>query len=232
MVRKGAVEMDTLVTIILGLAFLVIAIGIIYTVFTPSYADFSEFSCWTTNSIKASNLFFKKFLPSSCSMIEIEKPVDVQGLTELLRKTWWMYGQGENDFGWSDNEITVYSFTFAGTENSPYITYSNLLNYLLRHNLGDAVKDIKDSDYNYLQKGSEKQTLCYGNKIGGTSLNKNERYFIIFIDDSGLGDLGDKIAITKTPNLKQESMVICPSIVEDTAIVIKEGLEIEEIPTK
>lgn len=219
--KKGAIEMETLVKIILGLAFLVFFIGLIVVITSTDSGALSKFSCWLSNGLKSSNKLFQKQLPTTCMLFEPEEPAGMEEIAKMLTDTWWMFGKGGWDLGWTDNERAVFWFTSKENTN-----FTGIINYLLLHNEGRSVTEIADSDYNYLQKGSEKQTLCYGAKILEDNIPKlkaGTKYFIVFFDDSGLEERGDKVVITAKPQLKQEENYFCKSIVERSTIKISAG---------
>lgn len=216
--KRGALEWETIIKIALGLFFLVLAAGLIMLVVNFfGGKELGMWACWMSNGLKSSNFIFKSQLPTTCSLITPDEQMDRQGLVKIMKDTWWMYGKGDWDIGMTASEQTAFYFTAKED-----IDFKGLMNYLLATKDGQNVADIKDSDYNYLQKGSYLQTVCYGKSLslGGYKLKAGEKYFIMFFDSArlidttfaGLNDLGDKIAITAKPRLEDEEAYLCPSI--------------------
>jgi len=221
--KRGEISTEKLVGLVLLLAFLVIAAGIIYIVYDEVDATkMGQFSCWMSNGLKSGSGALGKLMPSTCSMTIMEEKAGMQDITKMLTDTWWMYHAGKIDLGSTAGEIVVFQFI-----SKEEITFEALVQRLVKFKGETKVTDLKDSDFNYLQEGSEGPTLCVGQPIKDNNwkLNKDQRYFIIYISTnrihpvtsiagikiSDLKDVGSKLVIASTPNLKQEKNYICPS---------------------
>ncbi len=232
MKKRGALSIEQLIGLILLLAFLVIASGIIFLTYEEfDSSKMSQFSCWMTNGLKSSNSFFKKVMPTTCSLEILEESQSKEEVANLLVDTWWMYHQGEIDVDWSASLTSVYSFKLKEE-----FTYDELLQHLIEHKGTSKVKKLEDSDFNYLQQGSEGPTLCIEASIfeGGMKLNKDQAYYILFFDSNrliqsplgeGIIDLGDKLIITPFLTLEEGGNYYCPSYGD-----LYKGIEIYDAP--
>ncbi|HII14979.1 MAG TPA: hypothetical protein HA362_01590 [Nanoarchaeota archaeon] len=223
--KRGAIETSTLVAMILLLAFLIIVATVIFANDISS-EDMKKFGCWASNGLKSSNIAFKKMLPTTCELINVEEPVDMPQLVSMMKDAWWMYGKGDWDFGIVKKEIPVYYFQVK--EDIPF---AKLIEYMVAHKDGDIAKGLEDSDYHSFQKGAEGQRLCTGRYVGNaeegeravlkkSTEDKPHFYFIMFWDDTsviGMGkEEGDKMVLAGKPQLKDEGKYYCWSIFDMT----------------
>lgn len=211
--KKGSIDIQVVVGVILLLAALVvIALIISSAVFGISSAELKKFSCWASNGMKSSNFVFKGQLPSTCEIINIEEPAGIEEIAKMMTDTWWMFGKGSWDFGNEDHEIVVFYF-----EAKEDITFDVLVDFLATTKDGKSVKDISGSDYNYIAKGSGDPTICTGKTLGNEgetpTMRKGQRYFITFWDDTNIlgqgKERGDKLVLAGKPQLGQEGAYYC-----------------------
>lgn len=207
------VSTNKLVGLVLLLVFLVVAIGIFLS-FSVSSTDLAKFGCWASNGIKSGSSIFGSLIPSACKLIPVEEKAAVEDITMMLTDTWWMYHQGNVNLGATASDNSVFKF-IAKDEMS----FEDITKRLIQYK-GDAkVTNLKDSDFNYLQEGSEGPTLCAGISIvkNNWKLNKDASYYINYFDSNriveilNVKDVGDKVVISSTPNIKQENNYYCPS---------------------
>lgn len=198
--KKGAgISTETTGKILLLLGFLVVAVLIIGA-FTGLFSgEGSERTvCYVSNGLISSNFFFKAVFPTACSTKIVIEPVDQAKLSGLLTDAWWMFGKGSFDLGNVGHE-TFTPFVFNVKEDIPV---AELYNYLVTHKGETLVSDRSKSDYDYLQKGSPGQTICFAKDMivenEQLKLSKDELYYINFFDDQKPHKCGDKILISKT----------------------------------
>ncbi len=213
--KKGAgLSTETLAKIILLLGFLVVVAFIISAVtglFSISSAEKS--ACYVANALTSSNLFFKALMPSACSIELVNEPVDEEKLASLLKDTWWMYGKGDWDMG----NVGYSAFSPFGFKPKQDIPIMQLYNYLQSHREGKSVTDRSKSDYDYLQKGSYGQTLCFARGMfqegHALKLDANQLYYINFYDEQRRisGRCGDKIFISKEGGFHESGLLEEPN---------------------
>lgn len=198
--KKGKLEIETIIQLLLLTAFLIIAVSLFWLFHQEARPEiFSDYSCWFSNAMRTSSVVFRAALPKSCELKNIMEPADKAELARLLRATWWMYGRGTwdtTDFSSFDRIHIKYSFTL--NQSLPLGKFGE---YLFYHKKGELIADATDpkSDYHYIQGGSLGNTLCFDNKIGDR-LESNITYFITFYDDRLLKGSYDKILISEDLN--------------------------------
>lgn len=218
--RGAGIEMESLVKIILLLVFLVVAASIvIFLIQDFTIRDFKVYGCWAANGIMSSNVMFRKMEVPCKNEVE-EKPMNKAEFSRYLADTWFMYGKGDWDFHiTSDDSIQVAAFIV-----SEDIKIRDLFVHLLTHKgkrnlLEDGVlskKDFLNSDYNYIQTGSKGQTLCFSSKLGKKDaiMKKNKIYYLLFWDDKGKDDSGDKLVLSTESSIGSsgKKLVSCCSL--------------------
>ncbi|MDD4877665.1 MAG: hypothetical protein PHO02_01360 [Candidatus Nanoarchaeia archaeon] len=231
--KKGEIETSMLVKIILYIAAAVVIGGIVWMVVGGiNMKDMKEYGCWASNGFRSGSIITKELLPSACDIFNVEEPVDMKGLASMMKKSWWMYGKGDWDFEAGDDKETMVYF-FSVSED---IDIMQFMGYLYATRDGTPVGNLADSDYTYLEKGSQGRTICTGKQIHGTggaegkpilkkldSEGRPAYYYIMFWDDTEIlgqgGEYGDKIVIAGKPNLKQEGAYYCWSLVDQSQLV-------------
>ena len=216
--RKAALEMKTLGEILLLTAFLIIFLlmfkGCQDQMANVGTVGFNEYACWFSQTLKAEATFL---FPSTCSTINVKEAQNKKGIATLMRKCWWMNGQGEKDIvtgarwpeilkkkviPWEDIARNCYAFT-----PSEDISFQDFETYLTKYDKsgekvsGTEEKDLKKTTWWYIQKtSSEKTGICFDKKIE-KKLQKGKLYFIIFYDDRGPIATGarDRILISRDP---------------------------------
>ncbi|MDI6737034.1 MAG: hypothetical protein QME12_00775 [Nanoarchaeota archaeon] len=230
--KKGEIETSMLVTIILLIAAAVVIGGIVWAVVGDiGISDMKKYGCWVSNGFRSSNIAFKMVLPSACDIFNVEHPVDMKELASMMKDSWWMYGKGDWDYGAGNSETMVFYFSVAED-----IDVLQFISYLYATSGGKPVDNPSNSDYTYLEKGSRGRTICTGKQIHGTG-GAGERpvlkkldgegrpryYYIMFWDDAEIlgqgAEYGDKIVIAGKPNLKQEGVYYCFSLVDQTQLL-------------
>lgn len=177
----------------------------------------NEYLCWLSQAMKADLSFL---FPSACYVIDVEEPQDMNGIAMLMRKCWWINGQGEKDINseeewaekikdkviwWGDVARTCYLFT---PKEDTLIT--DFEEYLKTHDrTGKEVKeDSESTTWNYIQKKpTEKTGICFDEKFEeDTKLQKGRLYYIIFYDDKSPISEGerDRILISRDPEFGKE----------------------------
>ena len=184
--KKGVgLAFNVIIYAVAGIVFLAMFIGILI-VFKDDFNKETvvQTICWATNSIKCGGGLFVA-LPS-CTLETLEEPIDETQFASLLRATYWMYKQGECDFGVQEDQVyPVYSFQL-----SEDINLGEFLNSLTQRKDGEIIKnlDIKYSDLAYLEDGTYYQTLCFDTNdkegISNKKLVKGKLYYIIYYDDA------------------------------------------------
>jgi hypothetical protein len=198
--RSAKIEIDTATGFLLGLLALVVIIGIIILIKNLFIGEdlASQIPCWVTNNLKAGGSFFS--LIPSCSR-NLAEDVDMEKFASLVRGTWWMYLQGEEDLGNAADEIFL-AYVFTPKED---ISLEEYFKYILSTNHGEK-SDIAHSDYAYLEKNTIGQTLCFDksgedNSINNFYLEKGKTYYIMFYDDQPPTSIGgDRILISPDPD--------------------------------
>lgn len=218
---KAKLEMETLGKILLLTAFLIIFLilfkGCQDQMENVGTVGLNEYLCWLSQAMKADLSFL---FPSACYVIDVEELQDMEGISLLMRKCWWINGQGEKDINseenwankiknevikWSDMARTCYLFT--PKEDTPITDFEE---YLKTHDrTGKEVKeDSESTTWNYIQKKStEKTGICFDKKFeDDPKLQKGKMYYIIFYDDKSLISEGerDRILISRDPEFGKE----------------------------
>lgn len=215
--KKAKLEMETLGKMLLLTAFLIVFLlmfkGCKDQMENVGTVGWNEYVCWFSHALKGKITFL---FPSGCYPIDIEKEQDKQGISVLMRKCWWMHGQGEDDIptaettigagavkviSWYDIARTCY--IFIPKED---INLQELGTYLRDYDksgkkLDKKERDTKKTTWGYIQKvSSDKTGICFGEDIEGT-LIKGRAYYIIFYDDRGPLSKGvrDRIMISRDP---------------------------------
>ena len=206
--KQGAgISLETLAKILLLVGFLLVAaliIGAATGLFDINNADRTV--CYVSNALTSSNALFKALVPFSCSIEVIDEPADEKQLTVLLKDTWYMFGEGDFDLG-NFGHQTFTPFAFKPKADLQIIQYYS---YLQTHKNGNTVSDRSKSDYEYLQKGSPGQTLCFTKDMleegKPLQLNAGQMYFVNLFDDQRPHDCGDKILISKESGFTDEGI--------------------------
>jgi len=230
--KKGEIETSTIVKVILLLAGALIIGSIVWVAVGGITTEgLRKYGCWASNGFKSSNILFKATLPSACEIFNAEQPVNEEQLAAMMKEAWWMYGQGDWDYGSGDSERMVFYFSV----DHDIDLRSFLYGYMPSHSDGNLVElgKFENSDYRYIEKGSQGATICFGlyahknaEETGERVLEKlDERgrpkyYYIMFWDDASIlgqeKEYGDKIIIAGKPNLKQEGAYYCESPMDST----------------
>ena len=216
--KRGELSVETIVWMIVLLVSLFIIVGLFIVMQNKlEYLGYPTFSCWMTLGFRQGFLdFMKPLFPNGCRMQALEEPADAKAIAKILTNTWFMRGQGDWDEQASDTIFAAYSFISVKD-----IKIEELITFLRRSKEGEdgKAKDVTYSDYAYLQKGSKGQTVCFQkNIIEDDGLKEGKIYYVVFYDDdtdisddvidaATLGllegtSIGDKLMITKTPNMK------------------------------
>ncbi len=189
---------NVVIGMVLGLVLIATVIGILYytqgAVLNEEFAQ--SFGCWITNTVKCGGGVFSS-IPSMCIYNDVEKSIDTAGLSSLLRDTWWMYKEGECDFGNVGDEVYP-SFVFVPTED---IKISEFFEYSLSNSRG-VPSDIEDSDFAYIHGNTEGRPICFDStdeKISELYLEAGEKYYIMYYDDQIIHEEGDIILISSNP---------------------------------
>lgn len=228
--KKGEIEMSTIVAIIALLAGLLIIGSIVWVAVGGITTEgLRKYGCWVSNGFKSSNILFKATLPSACEIFNMEQPVNEEMLAAMMKEAWWMYGKGDWDYNLGDDhEIMVFYFSVDhDIDLDQYGAGEDFIyGYLPSHSDGMLTEKYTSSDYFYLTKNSEGGSICLGRyahknaeETGRRILEKvDERgrpktYYIMFWDDASIlgqgKEYGDKIVIAGKPNLKQEGAYYC-----------------------
>lgn len=187
---------ETLVGLILLTAFLLVILGLIFMVQGGFSNDAAKkYSCWFSSSMK-SNSVISGLLPSTCAPRIVADPLDMAGVSLLLRDSWWQYGEGGSDFGLAFTQ----GFEAVKFKVVQDISVKDLLQFMLYHKKGRA-SSLESSDYNYLQKNAKGSTVCFDSEFekDGYNFRANQDYFIYFLDTSFLSVNTDKLVVTKGP---------------------------------
>lgn len=217
--RGAGLEMETLVKIILLVVFLLIAVILIVTFFTAASTNkVKAYGCWISNGIMASNAAFRATMSVPCKQEIIDEPLSKEDFAVYLTDVWFMYGKGNWDFHiQKDDSILVSAFKLK-EDITIRDLFVHLITYVGRRNLAEGgtmdVNDMAKSDYNYLQSGSQGQTLCLHKDLkptdGVSMLSRNKIYYVIFWDDCPRGSsTGDKIILSPKPSPSLDDIVCC-----------------------
>jgi hypothetical protein len=228
--KKGEIEMSTIVAIIALLAGALIIGSIVWVSVGGITTDgLRKYGCWASNGFKSSNILFKATLPSACEIFNMEQPANEEQLAAMMKEAWWMYGKGDWDYGSGDSERMVFYFSVEQDIDLMKFLYG----YMPSHSDGMLTEDLTKSDYRYIEQGSQGATICFGKyahknaeETGQRMLEKvDERgrpkyYYIMFWDDASIlgqgKEYGDKLIIAGKPNLKQEGAYYCESPMDQT----------------
>ncbi len=187
---------ETLVGLILLTAFLLVILGLIFMVQGGFSNDAAKkYSCWFSSSIK-SNSVIGGLLPSTCAPRIVSDPLDMKGVSLLLRDSWWQYGEGTSDFG----VVFTQGFEAAKFRVVQDISVKDLMEFMLTHKKGRA-SSLESSDYNYLQRGSKGSTVCFDSEFEkeGYNFKANQDYYIYYLDTSLVSVNTDKMVVTVGP---------------------------------
>ncbi len=217
--RGAGLEMESLIKIILLVVFLLIATILIVTFFTAASTNkVKAYGCWISNGIMSSNFAFRSMMSVPCKQEIIEEPLSKKEFAVYLTDIWFMYGKGNWDFHiQKDDSILVSAFKLK--EDIPIKDlFIHLITHIGKRNLAEAgtldVNDLSKSDYNYIQSGSQGQTLCLHKGLkpddGVSILSRNRVYYLIFWDDTPRGSsTGDKIVLSAVPSPSMEDIACC-----------------------
>lgn len=227
--KKAKIEMETLGKLLLLTAFLIIFLlmfkGCKDQMDNVGTVGTNEYICWFSHALKGQISFL---FPSACYPIDVEKEQDKKGISILMRKCWWMHGQGDEDLvtgetnlgvlakkgiSWYDIARTCY--IFMPKEDIPiqdFITY--LRNYdKSGKEVAKKEEDERKTTWGYIQNvasagsaaGAE-TGVCVDKKTASDTLFKGKLYYIIFYDDRGPFSNGarDKIMISRNPEFGEE----------------------------
>ncbi|MDP2907486.1 MAG: hypothetical protein Q8O03_06100 [Nanoarchaeota archaeon] len=246
--KKAKIEMETLGKLLLLTAFLIIFLlmfkGCKDQMENVGMVGTNEYVCWFSHALKGQISFL---LPSACYPIDIEKAQDKPGISVLIRKCWWMHGQGEEDLvtgetnlgvvakkgiSWYDIARTCYIFT--PKEDIPI---QDFLTYLRNYDksgkeVAKKEEDERKTTWGYIQNvesagaaaGAE-PGICFDKKTAGDILSKGKMYYIIFYDDRGPFSNGarDKIMISRNPEFGEEQTGFLSWFGNLVKIVVKLG---------
>ncbi len=194
--RGAAIAPETLVKLILLSAFLLIIIGLIIMVQRGVSAESAQkYSCWLSSSLKSSDSFLKGDYPDTSQSISITDPLDIKGVSVVLRDTWWQYGQGEADYSVVSGSI----YEAVKFKVSAEVSLKDLLQYLLTHKKGVS-SSMQSSDYNFLQNKADGPTVCFDKKFvsEGLAFKPGEDYYVYFSDSALWDALGFKSGFFKS----------------------------------
>tara|TARA_Y100000310_G_C20689321_1_gene821173 strand:- start:2664 stop:3503 length:840 start_codon:yes stop_codon:yes gene_type:complete len=205
--KQAEISTTFIVTLSLGLVFLLIAVLFVAQLSSFATVDFfSQSSCWSANTVKCGGGALADIIPNLCSFETIEESLDEEALAAALRNVWWMYKEGTCDLGSAVDEVYPI-FAFSPSND---IDLQEFIEYLITHNRGKEIKEgSTNSDYNYFEENTRGQALCFDNSdesINNLYLDKGETYFIIYYDDQELigEDYNDAILITTDPSFDQD----------------------------
>ena len=181
--KKGiSLAPETLVKLMLLVAFLVIVLGLIFLVQGGLSGDSSKkYSCWLSSSARSSGSFLSSFFPDLCTVRVVKDTLDMRGVSMLLRDTWWQFGAGKVNYALTHGDV----FEAAQFKVSGEVGVESLMEYLLTHRKG-KVSSMEASDYNYLQEGAKGSTVCFDFdfKSDGNKFKPDQQYFLFFADSS------------------------------------------------
>ncbi|MBL7100994.1 MAG: hypothetical protein ISS23_03515 [Nanoarchaeota archaeon] len=204
--KKGKLEMETLGKLLLLTAFLIIFL-VMFKGCKDSFQDggttgIREYFCWGTNVLN-SEVFI--LFPTTCAP-ETVRDVDKEKLASLMRRCWWMYGGGEEDFGYKSKlgiDRLHQCYALIPKED---IELAELENYIQTHGIGE--KELKAGEesttWNYIQTGS-KDGICFDKKTEGKLL-KGKTYYITFYDETKIYKEGvrDRLLISRLSKFGEE----------------------------
>lgn len=227
--KKAAIDMEMLIKIILIILAAIVIGGIVgYATKEFGSSDIKKYACWVSNGLRSSNIMMREFLPNACELTTIDEPITKVQLVEYMKEAWWMFGKGKWDYELGGtHERPVYYFRLA--EDLTRTDFFKQLYYFNGGRLLDA-EHMDESDYTYIESGSDGPTICYGKSIAAEgeepTMKKEKYYYLVFYDDSRLlgegKEWGDKIVITSMPSFSQEKMYYCESMLPG-----EEGLTID-----
>ncbi|MBM3199610.1 hypothetical protein FJZ53_01645 [Candidatus Woesearchaeota archaeon] len=230
--KKSKIEMETLGKILLLTAFLIIFLlmfkGCKDQMENVGVVGLNEYVCWMSKALQAD---FSFLFPSACHEIDMTKePQGKQQISILMRKCWWMYGQGEKDLIYESKSRSVIRDNVVGKTadkiidklswaDVPQICYmftpkedmelADFKAYLKKYDRsGELTKDedTKETTWGYIQKSpSEKSGICFDDRLKGKML-KGKIYYVMFYDDRGFLSKGtrDRIFITRDANFGED----------------------------
>jgi len=206
--KKSKIELETLGKILLLTAFLIMFLlmfkGCQDQMKNVGVVGMNEYTCWLSKTMKAQLSFI---FPSTCSVIDVKDEQDKAGIASLIRKCWWMHGQGEADisetfsekYNWFyDQSRTCYVFT-----PKEDILWKDLEIYLRSYGKSGEKKqeDSQETTWGYVQRKTTAQGICFDRGMED-KLIKGKRYFIIFYDERAAFKTGDedRIMISRDPD--------------------------------
>lgn len=208
--KKAKLEMETLGKILLLTAFLIIFLlmfkGCKDQMQNVGMVGINEYVCWFSQTMKT---HITTLIPSACQLMDIEKKQDSKGIATLMRKCWWLYGQGDRDtptisldvLGVGDYIHPCYVFT-----PDKDINVEDFKEFLRTRdkNGKEVTRDSKETAWRYIQKEDrEKEGVCFDKNIiltDGDKLQEGKNYYILFYDDKApLSTVGkrDRIMISR-----------------------------------
>ena len=234
--KKAKIEMETLGKLLLLTAFLIIFLlmfkGCKDQMDNVGTVGTNEYVCWFSHALKAKISFL---FPSACYPIDVGKDQDKNGISILMRKCWWMHGQGEEDIATSETNIGVLGKTYVSwwydVARTCYIftpkedmPIQDFITYLRKYDKsGKEVKeDSKQTTWGYIQNVVSAGTaagaetgICFDKEIGDY-MSKGKMYYIIFYDDRGPISKGprDRIMISRDPEFGDSQTGLLASIKE------------------
>ncbi len=196
--KRGKIESDTLVYVIIAIVSLVMIIAALVVFNTRADAGFQETVCAFSVRVKAKLGFF----PLGC------RPIQIKGITgdeesvkkqvaELMKKCWWMYGEGKVDTKVVSNPVydcyVIRNFKISKDEKISLLEFFKFL----RADNGNF-----DRYWDYISSDGE-YTVCFdSNTLGKTQdddIFKTETVlFIRFHDDSIMWGAGKEDGILLT----------------------------------
>ena len=190
---------ETLVKLMLLVAFLVIVLGLLFLVQGGLSNDSAKkYSCWISSSARSSGSFLSDLFPDTCTARVMEDALDMRGLSVLLRDTWWQFGAGKSDFSIKEGDI----YEAAKFKVSEEMKIDKLLEYLLTHKKGRA-SSVEASDYNYLQQDAIGSTVCFDSSFAEDDfkLKEGQEYELYFADSTAFGDISLTLQRVKSDRL-------------------------------
>ncbi len=187
---------ETLVKLMLLVAFLVIVLGLLFLVQGGlSNDNAKKYSCWISSSARSSGSFLSGLFPDTCTARVMKDALDMRGLSILLRDTWWQFGAGKANYALTHGDvIEAAQFKVSGE-----VGIGPLMEYLLTHRKGKA-STMEASDYNYLQEGAKGSTVCFDFEFNadGNKFKPDQQYYLFFADSSNFDIFKtDKLIVMK-----------------------------------
>lgn len=206
--RSGKLELETLARVLLITAFLIVIL-LLFKGCVDGYQQLGsvgikEYGCWASNLMKANVI---TLWPSTCRTQIISQETDIKTTGNSMAGCWWQYGKGKWDMGsrtetnnWEDYAKYIATYTnILDSVSTCYafqpkeeISVNKLRTYMETHNAkGEETKEAKDTLWNYLQKASQGDNICFDKNDKGI-LKKGEVYYVRFLDDRAAYGTGRK----------------------------------------